>query len=109
MTSDDSSEPSRASASPAQRVALRRGERSYEMFELRSLTGEGALLACRLMLELGETLELELRFDDGPPLQLSAQVSRLRHELPGVEVTFVAVDAAARARIENRAATAAST
>jgi hypothetical protein len=68
-----------------------RGELSYAMYDVHSVSDDRARLVGPLLLELGETVTLELALAEGRRVRVEAQVSDiLEGNEPGIEVRFVA-------------------
>lgn len=111
--SEESSRPAAAARERELRAALvlaRDGvETRYDMLEVQTLSPQGAVLACGLLLEMDEEVDLDLALGDGGLLRARGRVVRLVYELPGVEVAFTGLDQRDRKRIENRTAAAAET
>jgi len=77
---------------------------TYQMYEARDLSAEGAFLVGELLLEVGEQVTLQLETDGQPPVRAQARVVRLeRGDRIGMAVAFQELGDAERSALESLA------
>ena len=92
-----------AKSSKCVAITVLKMKRRYSMYDPVEVDADGAFLGGKLLLEPGETITLELAFDNDETTELEAHVvSADTGERPGIRVMWKALSAADRARLSNQ-------